>query len=564
MKLVECVPNFSEGRDKRLLEAIANAVRSVDGVDLLDMDPGEATNRTVFTFVGTIDAIEEAAVRAIEKASSLIDMRNHKGAHPRMGATDVCPFVPLGDTTMAECVELARRVGGRVAESLDLPVFLYEEAATRPDRRSLASIRRGEYEGMATKLADPEWAPDFGPASHNPKLGATAVGAREFLIAYNVNLNTRDRRLANRIAQNIRETGRPKRGADGKIMQDANGKIITEPGASMLPAVRATGWYIEEYGLAQVSINLTNFKTTPAHTAFDAVCEEAAKLGLRVTGSEVVGLIPREAVLAAGRHYLTRQGKTPAVPEPELVRTAAVSLGLADLSEFDPARKIIEYRVSAAHRLPAMTVEGFCDEVSSGSPVPGGGSVSALLGALSGALTAMVAAVSYGRKGFESRRDDLERLGLEAQAIKARLVQAVEEDARSFDRVLEANRMPRKTEADRKARDKATQEATREAIAVPLAVMRHSVRAMELAAEIAQKGVETAVSDAGVAVLAAGAAVDGAGYNVAINLPGLADVTEAEAFSAEAAGLREKASRLRDKATDEVGRSLVAQSSPAK
>jgi len=324
MKLVECVPNVSEGRDRAILDAIAAAITSVAQVRLLDMDPGAATNRTVFTFVGPADAAASAAFLAIRKAAELIDMRGHKGAHPRMGATDVCPFVPLGDTTMAECVELARALGVRVGDELGIPVFYYEEAATRPQRRSLAEIRRGEYEGLASKLREPEWSPDCGPAHVNERSGAIAIGAREFLIAYNVNLNTRDRRLANTIAQNIRETGRPRRGPDGKILKDAEGRTLTENGPSMLPHTRATGWYIEEYGQAQVSINLTNFKVTPPHRVFDAVAAEAAALGLRVTGSEVVGLVPLAALTMAGRHYLGRQGKSAAASEAELVRTAIV------------------------------------------------------------------------------------------------------------------------------------------------------------------------------------------------------------------------------------------------
>ncbi|HEY3176520.1 MAG TPA: glutamate formimidoyltransferase [Candidatus Polarisedimenticolia bacterium] len=534
MKLVECVPNFSEGRDRRVLDAIAAAVTSVEGVRLLDVDPGAATNRTVFTFVGPPVAVARSAFLAIEKAVELIDMRLHKGAHPRLGAADVCPFVPLGETTIAECVELAREVGRRVGEALRIPVYLYEEAASRPERRSLSEIRRGEYESLAARLKEPAWAPDFGPARFEPRSGATVIGAREFLIAYNVNLNTDDRRLANLIAQNVRETGRPSRGADGRIAKDAAGRTIAEPGSSMLPKTRATGWYIKEYGRAQVSINLTDYKVTPPHRAFEAVEAEAARLGLRVTGSEVVGLIPLEAIRMAGRHYLARQGKTPSASESELVRAATLSLGLADAAPFDPAKKIVEYAVREAPTLGSLSLAAFLDEVASGAPAPGGGSVAALVGALSGGLSAMVAAISYGHKGFEERRDDLARLGREAHEAAARMLMAVDDDACAFDRVMEANRMPKGTEFEGRARDDAIQEATLGAIEVPLSVMKEALRALEIAAEVARLGVPAALSDAGVAALAAWTALEGAFYNVRINLPDLTDAARAARIAAQA------------------------------
>jgi len=566
MKLVECVPNFSEGRDRKVLDAISEAIGSVEGVRLLDVDPGEATNRTVFTFVGPIDAVEEAAFLAIGRAAALIDMRAHRGAHPRMGATDVCPFVPLGATTMEDCVELSKRVGRRVGEQLGIPVYLYEEAASRPGRRSLADVRKGEYEGLESRMKDPEWEPDFGPSVFNARAGATAVGAREFLIAYNVNLNTRDRRLANRIAQNIRETGRPRRGDDGRIVKDAEGRTVIEPGPSRLDAVRATGWYIEEYGQAQVSINLTNFRVTPPHVVFDTVVAEAAAAGLRVTGSEVVGLIPLEAMKAAGRHYLSRQGKSPAAHEAELVRTAAVSLGLSDIGSFDPSRKIIEYRVAATRPLMRMSVSAFADEVSAGTPVPGGGSVSALLASLSASLSAMVSGISFERKGFESRRDELGSLGARAQEIKARMADAVDDDSAAFDRLLEANRMPRGSDAERTARDEAIQKATRAAIDVPLRVMKDALEALEIAGEVAARGAETALSDAGVAALAAAAAVEGAGYNVRINLAGLTDRAAAKRLAAEADALSARSAELARSVGQRVRAALdaAAQSSPAK
>ncbi|HKY33941.1 MAG TPA: glutamate formimidoyltransferase [Candidatus Polarisedimenticolia bacterium] len=556
MKLVECVPNVSEGRDRTVLDALAAAISSVDGVELLDVDPGATTHRTVFTFVGGIDAAERAAFALIEKAASLIDMRAHRGEHPRMGATDVCPFVPLGDTTMEECAELARRLGRRVGEELRIPVFLYEAAASSPARRSLADIRKGEFEGLAAKLRDPAWEPDFGPPEPHPRAGATVIGAREFLIAYNVSLNTRDRKLATLIAQNIREAGRPRRGPDGKVLRDSAGAALTEPGPSRMEAVRATGWYIEEYGRAQVSINLTDYKISPPHAVFDAVEKEAAALGLRVTGSEVVGLIPLEAVRMAGRHYLRRQGRTAGLPEEELVAAARLSLGLDDVSPFDPGRKIIEYRVQPRGRLASLPVSGFVDLVSSPAPAPGGGSVAALAGALGAGLAAMVAALTHERKGMEDRRAEMERLGSESQAIKSRLSLAVDDDTRAFEGMMSAGRLPRATEAQRAERERAVQEATRRAIEVPLAVMRDGVRALEIASALASRGMPSARSDAGVAVLAAAAAVEGAWYNVLINLGGLADGGAARTLRAEGDRLLAAARRLRDEAAAHVAATL--------
>jgi len=565
MRLIECVPNVSEGRDRTIIDAIAAAVSSVSGVDLLDVDPGGATNRTVFTFVGAATAVEEASVALVACAADLIDMRAHTGAHPRMGAVDVCPFVPIGDTTMAECVEAARRVGKRIAEAHQLPVYLYEEAASSPHRRSLAAIRQGEYEGLTEKLRDPLWAPDFGPARPNPRMGATAVGAREFLIAYNVNLNSTDRRIATRIAQEIRETGRPQRDGDGRIVRDARGEIQTEPGDGCLPAVRATGWYIEEYGRAQVSINLTGFRVTPPHVAFEAVDTEARKRGVRVTGSEVIGLIPLDALRAAGRYYLGRQGMSPAVPEKDLVAAAVSSLGLSEMAPFESEKKIIEYRVAPPRPLLGMSVARFCDTLSAATPAPGGGSAAALMGSLAAGLAAMVAGITHDKKGKEEFREELVRLGEEAHAIKARLALSIDEDAAAFDSVLAAHRLPRADEAQTRARDAAIQEATREAIRIPLEVMRNGVRVLELTDAIAVMCVRAAMSDIAVAGLAAAAAVEGAGLNVGANLPGLTDAAKAARCSAEAMALRERAGDL---AARVAGRAAslkdVPQSSPAK
>jgi len=554
VKLVECVPNFSEGRDRAVLDALAEAIKSVSDVRLLDIDPGEATHRTVFTFVGPPDAAGEAAYRAIARAAELIDMRAHRGAHPRMGATDVCPFVPLAGASMQECVELARRLGERVGRELRIPVYLYEQAASQPSRRALSDIRQGEYEGLREKLTDPVWKPDFGPAALNEKSGATAIGAREFLIAYNVNLNTRDQKLATLIARNIRETGRPRRNAQGQVMRDAAGRALTEPGPSRLPNVRATGWYIEEYGRAQVSINLTDFQVTPPHAVFEAVEKEAREMGLRATGSEVVGLIPAEALRIAGRHYLARQGKSPAAPDSELFRMAAITLGLQELGGFDMDAKVVERRVSGPGRLAGMTVGEFTDVVSSSTPAPGGGSVAALCGALAGALSAMVMALTYERKGYEAAREDLASLGSEAQAVKDRLVRAVDDDAAAFRSFMDAGRTARAvrggTAADAESAARQLEEATRATIEVPLSVMRDALRAAELAAEAARRGMPSAVTDAGVAALAACAAVEGAYYNVRINLSGAGELSGA-------AALREEAERLLSRA-EEVRRTTSA------
>jgi glutamate formiminotransferase / formiminotetrahydrofolate cyclodeaminase len=521
-KLVECVPNFSEGRDKSILDAIAAEISGVEGANLLDLDPGAATNRTVFTLVGSPEAVAEAAFRAIRKAAELIDMSKHKGAHPRMGATDVCPFVPVSNVTMEECAEIARRVGDRVGRELGLPVYLYEKAASRPERESLASIRSGEYEGLSEKLKDPVWAPDFGPAVFNPRSGATAIGAREFLIAYNVNLNTRDRKLANEIAFTIRETGRLKKDAKGNQVLDAQGNKAREEG--LLPAVRAVGWYIEEYGCAQVSINLLNYNTTPPHVAFDACVDEARKLGLRVTGSELVGLIPRAAILQAGTYYLEKQGKSSGVPERELVHVAVHSLGLAELGPFDPDQKVIEYRIRRREgSLVEMTARAFVDELSTDSPAPGGGSVAALCGALSGALGAMVANLTVGKKGLESSWEPMKAAARRGQELKDWFLTAVDEDTAAFNRVMDAFRLPGKTPDDAAIKEKAVQDATKQATEVPLSVLQRSLEALALAEEAALLGNPNSVSDAGVAAHCARTCAEGAWLNVCINLKNLTD-----------------------------------------
>lgn len=534
-KLVECVPNFSEGRDRGVLDAISAAITGVQGVQLLDVDPGADTNRTVVTFVGSPDAALEAAFRAIECASHRIDMSRHHGAHPRMGATDVCPFVPLEGMTMEECVDLARRLGARVGEELGIPVYLYERAATRPERTSLAAIRTGEYEGLQAKLGDPEWAPDFGSATFHARAGATVIGAREFLIAYNVNLNTRDRKLANEVAFTVRESGRLAKDAEGRQLVDSEGNKVRQPGR--LRAARAVGWYIPEYGRAQISINLLDMNVTPPHLAFEVCDEEARKLGLRVTGSELVGLIPKSALLQAGRYYLERQGKSSGVPERELVHTAVRSLGLDELGPFDADHKVIEYRVADRKAsLVERTTRDFVDELSSDSPAPGGGSVAALAGALGAALGAMVANLTIGKRGLEEHWSAMRPVAHEGQALKDWFLAAVDEDTRAFNRVMESMRLPQSTDEERAARAQAVEEANRGATLVPLRVLERSIEVVELAAAAVAEGNPNSLSDAGVAVLCARTAAEGAWLNVAINLANLVDREWAEEARKTASG----------------------------
>jgi glutamate formiminotransferase/formiminotetrahydrofolate cyclodeaminase len=514
MKLIECVPNFSEGRDRAVIDAITARIKAVSGVALLDVDPGEATNRTVVTFVGGPAAVEEAAFAAIAAAGELIDMTTHTGEHPRMGATDVCPFVPMDGATMEDCVEIARRLGARVGTELGIPVYLYEHAA-HGGRRSLAQVRSGEYE----ELAGREDGPDFGP-THNARSGATAIGAREFLIAYNVNLNTSDRRLAHQVASAVRTLGTAQRDETGKIVKDEDGKTVFTPGR--FQEVKGLGWYIEEYDRAQVSLNLTDHHASPVHEVFDACREEAAKRGMRVTGSELVGLVPLDAMLLAGDHYLAAQGATTGIPEADRIRAAIRSLGLDELGPFEPAAKIVEYRYRGSlEGLRAKTLADFADQVSTSSPAPGGGSVAALAGALSAALSAMIAAVTFGTSGMEDARKAMESTGVQAQALKDWFLEAVDRDADAFNEVMSAIRMPRKTDEDMAARDAAMAAANRGATLVPLEVLEHCADALELALVVAEGGNPNTVSDAGVAGTCAVAAAEGASLNIRINLEGL-------------------------------------------
>jgi len=533
MKIVECVPNFSEGRDREKIQAIAREIETTPGVKLLDVDPGESTNRTVVTFVGSPEAVKEAAFRAIKKAAELIDMTKHQGAHPRLGATDVCPFVPVAGVSMEECVQLANEVAARVASELGIPVYLYEAAARRPERQNLANIRSGEYEGLPEKLKDPDWAPDYGAAVFNPKSGATVIGAREFLIAYNINLNTRDRRLAQEIALNLREAGRAKRDENGQIIRDASGNPVMQPGKFKF--VKAVGWYIEDYGCAQISINLTNYKVSPPHLVFEEAIKEAEKLGLRVTGSEVVGLIPKEAMLMAGRFYLEKQGKSPGVPEEELIQTAIRSLGLNDVAPFDPKKKIIEYRVEeTGPALFNLSLRQFANEVSMESPTPGGGSVAALCGALSSSLSSMVANLTFGKKSYESSWEEMKQVAVKAQSYKDRFLHLVAEDTKAFNRVIEALRLPRGTEKEQQEREAAIEAANQGATLVPLEVLQLSQGLLDLAEIVLFRGNKNSLSDAGVAVATALAAAQGAYYNILINLPNVREETFKAKIKAEA------------------------------
>jgi len=548
-QLVECVPNFSEGRDRSVIEAIADAMRSVPGVSVLDVDPGADTNRTVYTFVGPPDAAVEAAFRAMKVACDRIDMSRHHGEHPRIGAADVTPFVPLSGVTMDDCVQLARRLGDRVGRELEVPVYLYEAAATRPARKSLPNIRSGEYEGLAAKLQDPAWQPDFGPARFNARTGAFIIGARPFLIAFNVNLNTRDARLATEIALRLRESGRLKKGPDGNKVIGPDGQPERIPGK--LKEVKATGWYIEDYGQAQVSMNLTDFRVTPVHVALEAVREEARSLGLIVTGSELVGLIPKDALLDAGRYYLAAQGRSWGVPERELIAIAILSMGLSQLTPFDPAKKIIEMRVEEnMNKLVNRTVADFVDECSMDSPAPGGGSVAALSGALGAGLACMVANLTVGKKGYESAWEEMKRVAVQAQGLKDRFVAAVDRDTDAFNEVMAAFKLPKGTPEQKQARDAAVLEATKRATLVPLDVLKMVPDALAAALAVAQRGNKNSASDAGVAAGALRTAAEGAWLNVRINLAGIFDEDFKRRVRAEGLSALDAAR----KAADEVER----------
>jgi len=535
-QLIECVPNFSEGRDMGVIKQITDEIESVEGIKLLDVDPGKATNRTVVTFVGEPGAVLEAAFRAVKKAGEVIDMRHHKGEHPRFGATDVCPLVPIRDITMEEVAGLARKLAERIGNELGIPVYCYEDAAFSEVRRNLANNRAGEYEGLPEKLKDPRWKPDFGPAEFNERVagtGATAVGARDFLVAYNVNLNTTSTRRANAVAFDIREKGRPLREGNpitGKIKKDENGNEIWIPGA--LKACKAIGWFIEEYGIAQISINLTNISITPVHEAFEVANQKAQERGLRVTGSELVGLIPLKAILDAGKYFLRKQNRSVGVSEKELVKIAIKSLGLDDLKPFNPKEKIIEYLLEdpADKKLVGMTLEDFADETASESPAPGGGSISAAVGALGVSLGTMVANLSSHKAGWDDRWEEFSIVAGKGQKLKEELLFLVDEDTRAFNRIMDAFGLPKGTDEEKKARKAAIQDASKYAIQVPYRVMERSLESMEVMKAMAETGLEASVSDVGVGALCARTAVMGAYLNVKINAGGLEDKAFAEEY----------------------------------
>ncbi|MCG8408682.1 MAG: glutamate formimidoyltransferase [Phycisphaerales bacterium] len=546
--LVECVPNFSEGRDMAVMKQITDAIESVDGVSLLDVDPGQATNRTVVTFVGRPEPVIEAAVRAGKKAAELIDMSKHHGEHPRFGAMDVCPLVPVADMTMDETVEYARQLARRLGEEAGLTIYCYESAALKPERKNLAMVRAGEYEGLTEKLAKPEFKPDFGPAEFNARSGATAVGARDFLVAYNVNLNTTSTRRANAIAFDVREKGRIKREGDpltGPVVKDENGETVWAPGS--LKCVKGIGWFIEEYGIAQISMNLTNISVTPVHVAFDEVCKKSEARGVRVTGSEIVGLIPLKAVLDAGRHYLQKQQRSLGVSDKELIKIAVKSMGLDELSAFKPEEKIIEYAIAARSkksRLVSMSLEDFVHESASESPAPGGGSVSASVGAMGAAMATMVANLSSHKRGWDDRWEEYSGWAEKGKAYHDELLRLVDEDTDAFNAIMAAFGLPKGSDAEKAERTRTIQAATKYAIEVPFAVMETAYESMAMMKAMAEIGLPASVSDAGVAALCARSAVMGAYLNVKINAPGLDDKAVAADFLKRGAEIEEKAAKM--------------------
>ena len=524
-KLLECVPNFSEGRDMGIINQITQEIESVEGVQLLDVDPGKATNRTVVTFIGEPNEVIEAAFLAIKKASELIDMSTHSGEHARMGATDVCPLIPVSNISMEEAVEWSQKLGKRVGENLDIPIFMYEAAATNPKRSNLATIRSGEYEGLQKKLKDPNWKPDFGLAVFNSRSGATVIGARDFLVAYNINLNTKSTRLANAIAFDVREVGRVKKDGNpitGKILRDENGEALRTPGT--LKNVKAVGWYIEEYGVAQISMNLTNIIKTPVHLAFEEVVKSAISRGARVTGSELVGLIPKKSMLEAGKYFLAKQNRSVGVPEAEVIHVAVKSLGLDELGPFDPKKKIIEYFLEDnSNKLIEKSLVEFADETSRESPAPGGGSVSAYFSAIGSSLACMVANLSANKRGWEERISNFSKAATKLQGIKDQLLSMVDEDTEAFNGIMAAIKMANSSSEEKNQRSLALEAATLNAIEVPLRVMKVSASAFPYVKEMIQKGNPSSVSDAGVAALGLRSGIYGAYLNVKINCSGSSD-----------------------------------------
>ncbi len=527
-QLIECVPNFSEGLDMAVIQQITNEIESVEGVRLLNVDPGKATNRTVVTFVGNPQAVVDAAFLAIKKAGELIEMSKHKGEHPRMGATDVCPLIPIANVSMEETAAWAQKLGERVGKELQIPVYLYEAAQKNKERNNLSVIRAGEYEGFFKKIKLPEWKPDFGPSEFDAKRGATVIGARDFLVAYNVNLNTTSTRRANSIAFDVREGGRVKREGDsinGKIVTDANGNHITIPGS--LKSVKAIGWFIEEYGVAQISMNLTNINITPLHIAFDEVCKKAAERGIRVTGSELVGLVPLKSLLDAGKYFLQKQQRSTGVSEKELIKIAIKTMGLNELAPFKPEERIIEYLLKdkAAGKLVNMTLVEFADETASESPAPGGGSIAAYIGSLGVSLATMVANLSSHKKGWDNRWEEFSGWAEKGQYFKDELIKLVDDDTAAFNKIMTAFGLPKATDEEKTVRKNAIQEATKFAIEIPFKVMQLSYESMALIKAMAETGNPNSVSDAGVGALCVRSAVMGAFMNVRINASGYDDKT---------------------------------------
>ncbi len=550
-QIIECVPNFSEGRDRAVIDAITAEIEKGGEVSLLDVDPGEATNRTVVTFVGEPEAVCEAAFRGIRKAAELIDMRNHHGAHPRMGATDVCPLIPVSGITLEECAELARKLAKRVSDELGIPTYCYEAAAFTPERKNLAVCRAGEYEALPEKMNHEGKGPDFGDRPYDEdaaRTGATTIGARDFLIAVNYNLNTTSTRRANAIAFDVREKGRPMREGGkvtGKPVKDADGNVVMIPGT--LKGTKAIGWFIDEYGIAQVSMNITNMRETPLHKAFDEVCAKAAARGVRVTGAEIVGLVPKSALIDAGKHYLRMQQRSLGIPEEEIIRIAVKSMGLDDLKPFKPEEKVIEYMLEAGkektRKLTDMTLTAFADETSSESPAPGGGSISAYMGALGAALGTMVANLSAHKAGWDDRWEEFSDAAEKGRHIQDRLIALVDEDTEAFNRIMDVFAMPKGTPEEKAARSAALQDATLYATQVPLRTMKTSFEAFDLLEEMARKGNPASVSDVGVGALAARSAVFGAWLNVKINAAGLKDREKADAILAEAEKIADEAAK---------------------
>ena len=556
-RIIECVPNFSEGRNAETIKQITDVIDAAKGVKLLDVDPGEATNRTVVTFVGEPEAVCDAAVAAIKRATELIDMRGHKGAHPRMGACDVCPLIPVSGITLEECAELARALAKRIAEELNVPTYCYEAAAFTPERRNLAVCRAGEYEALPEKMMDEKRKPDFGARPYDEgvaKTGATAVGARDFLVAVNYNLNTTSTRRANAIAFDVREKGRPMREGNpivGKIMKDENGNTIMKPGT--LKACKAIGWFIEEYGIAQVSMNMTNLSITPLHAAFDEVCRAAEARGVRVTGAEIVGLVPKSALVDAGRHFLRKQNRSTGLPERELVRIAIESMGLSNLKPFNPDEKVVEYILEAdenkgVKKLVDMTCAGFAEETASESPAPGGGSISAYMGALAAALGTMVANLSSHKAGWDDRWEFFSNWADNGMAVMNELLFLVDEDTEAFNKIMAVFGMPKGTDEEKAARAEAMEAATLYATQVPLRTMKAAYKAFDVVRAMAEEGNPNSVSDAGVGALAARSAVMGACLNVKINAAGLKDRATADKLVAEA----EEIQTLAQKAEAEI------------